>query len=171
MHSMQDDCICKFAFLHVRRHDLGWWRAVTATCRCLKMGLAQSALVSSIDFQEAIAAGKRMAKEAVMTPSPGSRKETTYFSFKSDFQLESYILKVKNQHLRRIIAKFSTRQHELRVQTGRYDGPNILNVSANGVHQASMMRIMPSLHAPLTSISERDMHTFSAALIMTSRCF
>ena len=51
------------------------------TARCLKMELAQSALVSSFDFQEAIAAGKRMAEEAVMTPSPGSRKEATCVSF------------------------------------------------------------------------------------------
>lgn len=86
------------------------------------MGLAQSALVSSFDFQEAIAAGKRMAEEAVVTPSPGSRKEATYFSFKSNFQLESYILKAKKQHLRRIIAEFRTGQHWLRVQTGRYAG-------------------------------------------------
>ena len=39
-------------------------------------------------------------------------------------------------------------------------GWNMLNVSANGVHQASMMRIMPSLHARLTTISEKDIQTF-----------
>ena len=64
--------------------------------------------MSSFDFQGAIAAGKRMAEEAVTTLSPGSRKEATYFSFKSDFKLESYILTATNQHLRRVIAKFRT---------------------------------------------------------------
>ena len=46
-------------------------------------------------------------------------------------------------------------------------GWNMLNVSANGVHQALMMRIMPLLHVRLATISEKDVQTFSAAVTMT----
>ena len=41
----------------------------------------------------------------------------------------------------------------------------MLKVSANGVHQASMMRIMPSFHAQPTTIPEKNKQTFSAAII------
>lgn len=75
------------------------------------MRLVQSTLMSSTNFHEAIAAGKPMAEEAVMTPSPGSCKEAIYSSFKSELKLERYILKATNQHLRRIIAMFMMGQH------------------------------------------------------------
>lgn len=48
-------------------------------------------------FREALAAGKCRAGDAVMSSSPGSRKEPTgrYTYYKSKLVLENYVLKAK----------------------------------------------------------------------------
>ena len=49
----------------------------------------------------------------IMQPDPDSRKQRTYFSHKTEFRKEPYIIEAKNVHHRRIIASFRTGSHGL----------------------------------------------------------
>ena len=49
----------------------------------------------------------------------------TYSLFKKDFQLEPYLLHVKDKHIRSAIGRFRTSSHILRIETGRHQKPKL----------------------------------------------
>ena len=118
LHDMDDSRLCKLAFLAECRSGLGWWKGVVM--RCTTLGIQPPLPGSGFSPSNAAAMDQNMAVEAIMNAKAESRKEQTYFSFKSVFQMEKYITEAKNKHLRRIVANFRVGSHWLKVQTGRY---------------------------------------------------
>ena len=48
-------------------------------------------------------------------------KLRTYFTFKSDFQLEEYLCSIDNFEKRSAIAKLRLSSHKLKIETGRFN--------------------------------------------------
>ena len=119
MHQMEPSQLCKLAFLAECRSGGGWWKGVAT--RCATLGIQPPSPLAEFDFCGAISIDQQVAEDTLMAAKPDSRKEQTYFSFKVNFKMESYISEAKNKHLRRIVGNFRVGFHWLRVQTGRYE--------------------------------------------------
>ena len=104
----------------------------------------------SLDARRAMEADIAALQTLIMTPNPGSRKETTYFSFKHEFTLEPHISQAKNQHLRRTIAMFRTGTHWLKVQTLDLMLVEFLIAHLKFATIKSRMSLMQSFFAPYT---------------------
>ena len=118
LQDMDGSRLCKLAYVAECRNGLGWWKGVDL--RCTSLGIQPPLPGTEFSASNFIDIDQRNAVDELMTPKADSRKEHMYFSFKSAFQLEKYIMQAKNQHLRRILASFRVGSHWLKVQTGRY---------------------------------------------------
>ena len=118
MHELDESRLCKVAFVAECRRGGAWITGFQQ--RCEKMGTCPPTVDEAFDAHAAIAASKDMYIQWMMQPDEGSRRQLTYFSFKTQFRTEPYISEAKNAHLRRVLACFRTGSHWLQVQTGRF---------------------------------------------------
>ena len=119
LQAMESSRLCKQAFMAECRSGSGWWKAVVT--KCTKLEVPPPHPESEFDATSATNADHNAAVTAIMTADTGKLMQATYFSFKTDFQMESYISQAKNKQLRRILASFRVGCHWLRVHTGRYE--------------------------------------------------
>ena len=120
MHELDDGRLCKTAFVAECRRGGAWFKGLHA--RCEKLGICPPTLGVAFEAPAAVQASEDMYIGWMMQADEGSRKQLTYFSFKTEFRAEPYISQAKNVHLRRMIACFRTGSHWLQVQTGRFSG-------------------------------------------------
>ena len=71
------------------RSGSGWWKAVET--KCTQLGVPTPHPDSESDAASAINADQTAAVTAIMTAHTDKLMQTTNFSFKSGFQIESYI--------------------------------------------------------------------------------
>ena len=118
MHELDDNRLCKVAFVAECRRGGAWITGVQQ--RCEKMGICPPTAGEAFDTHAAIEASKDMFIQRMMQADEDSRPQQTYFSFKTQFRAEPYISEAKNAHLRRVLACFRTGTHWLHVQTARF---------------------------------------------------
>ena len=118
MHELEDTRLCKVAFLADYRNHTAWRKGLEK--RCQKLDIAPPTPGQEFDIHAAIDASTTHYTQWIMQPDPDSRKQLTYFSFKTEFRFEPYISEAENVHLRRIVASFRTGCHDLHVESGRH---------------------------------------------------
>ena len=118
--SLDDNRLCKTAFLADVQSAAGWYHGLSQQLRFSGIRLPRDLL--EIDCDSIAHEIKDQAILHGMSAHDGNHLETAYFSFKVHFRAEPYISEAKNKHLRKIIAMFRLGFHWLGVRTGRLQG-------------------------------------------------
>ena len=110
------------AYTQPGMQERGWRQA--AMDGLALMGVTPPPPGASLDIGAAISTLTATAQTAVLTPAqPASHMDLVYYSHKSSFCMEPYLLSVSNQKLRCALARFRLGQHWLQTRWGRF-GPN-----------------------------------------------
>ena len=114
---MEDDRLCKVAFMADREKGLGWMHGISSQLRA--HGQRGPTARRPLDVHACSKAVKDFVILKHMSPESGNHLQETYFSFKTEFRFEPYIWQAKNAHNRRCIALFRLGCHWLQVHRGR----------------------------------------------------
>ena len=120
MLSLDDDRLCKVAFLADSQAQPGWYHGLKDQLRYFGIRLPRT--LQDVNCKELVSALKDQAIVANMTATENNHLELAYFSHKVHFRCEPYIAQSKNKHLRKAVAMFRTGTHWLSVRSGRLQG-------------------------------------------------
>ena len=120
LHAMDNSRLCKTAFLAACREQSAWRCGIDD--RLKKLNIPPPQPDEEFSASKAITASTEMYTVWMMEADMDSSIQETYYSFKQQYRMEPYIHEAKNVQLRKILARFRTGTHWLRIRSGRYEG-------------------------------------------------